>query len=75
VFYKCIFWLSFNVNLCVLLFIIELKLASFQFEYWNCAFLSFLSMQFRFVSIPNVKIVCLSVHHHIIWMYLGGNGT
>jgi hypothetical protein len=65
-FCKCIIWLSFNVNLCALLFTIELKLAPFQFEYWNCAFLSFLSAQFGFVSMPNVIIVCLIVHHHII---------
>jgi hypothetical protein len=74
-FSKCMFWLSFNVNLCALLFTIKLKLASFLSEYWNYAFLSFLSAQFRFVSMPNVKIVCLNVHHHIIQRSLGGNRT
>ena len=59
--------LRLNVNLCALFFTIELKLASFQFEYWNCAFLSFISVRFPFVSMPNVKIVSLTVHHHIIW--------
>ena len=38
------FGLRLNVNLCALLFTIELKLASFQSKYWNCAFLSFLSV-------------------------------
>ena len=37
------FGLRLSVNLCALLFTIELKLASFQSEYWNCVFLSFLS--------------------------------
>ena len=60
-------------NLCTLLFTIELKLASFQSEYWNYAFLSFLSAQFCFVSMPNVKIVCLIGHHRIIWRSPGGN--
>jgi len=71
-FSKCTVWLSFNVNLCALLFTIELKLGSFQSEYYNCAFLSFLSAQFCFVSMPNVKIACLSVHHRIIRRSLGG---
>jgi hypothetical protein len=61
--------------MCALLFTIELKLASFQSEYWNCAFLSFLSAQFCFVSMLNVKIVCLCVHHRIIQRSLGGNRT
>ena len=74
-FSKCAVWLSFKVNLCALLFTIKLKLASFQSEYCNCAFLSFLSAQFCFVSMPNIKIVCLSVHHHIIRRSLGGNRT
>ena len=74
-FLSACFGLRLSVNLCALLFTIELKLASFQSEYWNCAFLSFLSTQFRFISMPNVKIMCLSVHHCIIWRSSGGNRT
>ena len=66
-FSKCMFWLSFNVNLCALLFTIELKLASFQSKYWKCVFLSFLSAQFRFVLMPSIKIVCLSVQCQTQW--------
>jgi hypothetical protein len=63
---NCTIWFSFNVNMCALLFTIELKLAFFQSDYWNGAFLSFLCAQFYFVSVPNIKIVCHSVHHHIV---------
>ena len=61
-FSKCAVWISFNVNLCALLFTIELKLASFYSEYWNCAFLSFLSaglcaLVFITVSYRGLRVV------------------
>jgi hypothetical protein len=51
-----------NVNMCALLFTIELKLASFQSKYWNCAFLSFLSaglcaLVFITVSYGGLRVV------------------
>ena len=63
-FSKCTVWLSFNVNLCALLFTIELKLASFQSEYWNCAFLSFLSAGL-------CALVFITISYGGLWVVIG----
>ena len=63
-FLSACFGLRLDVNLCVLLFTIELKLAFFQSEYWNYAFLSFLSAGL-------CALVFITVSYDGLWVVIG----
>jgi hypothetical protein len=61
-FLSACFGFQLIVNMCALLFTIELKLASFQSEYWNCSFFSILSaglcaLVFIIISYGDLRVV------------------
>jgi hypothetical protein len=63
-FSKCVVWPSPQCKSMCLICTFELKLASFQSEYWNYAFLSFLSAGL-------CALVFITVSYGGVWVVIG----